>query len=167
MNEVTGIVKKILDEETYGDFVKRTFILETDEKYPQELPIDMTGDKIALVDTLNVGDEVTVGINIRGNENKGRWYCSLRGWKTSVIRPAVASEEEYSYSSGGGKVEKVTLSQLVDLSKGHVLDGGVWVDIGKFKKDMNIGSVPPKSEAPPPPPSDDSGAEDDDENLPF
>ena len=82
--EVIGKVIVIGDTETVGaagTFKKRLIVVETAEQYPQKLPVDFVQDKCSILDKYNVGDEVTIGVNVRGNEYNGKYYVSLNGWK--------------------------------------------------------------------------------------
>lgn len=84
MSEITGKIIKIGETETVGSagtFKKRQLVVETDEQYKQQIPIDFVQDKTSVLDSYVVGDDVKVGINIRGNEYQGRYFCSLNGWK--------------------------------------------------------------------------------------
>ena len=82
--ELQGKIIKIGETETVGSagtFKKRQLVVETDEQYRQQIPIDFVQDKTSVLDSYVVGDDVKVGINIRGNEYQGRYFCSLNGWK--------------------------------------------------------------------------------------
>jgi len=81
--EMTGTVKEIFDEQTFGSgFNKREFVLTNEEdKYPQDISFECLKDKVTLVDPLNKGDKVTVHFDIRGREWKGRYFVNLVAWK--------------------------------------------------------------------------------------
>jgi len=85
---VKGTIRKINQEATFGKMRKKSLILETDEKYPQKLEIDFVNDKISILDNakLDAGEQVEIGINIRGREwtspkNEVKYFTSLTGWK--------------------------------------------------------------------------------------
>ena len=81
--EITGKVVVIGQTESVGQngFTKRLVVVETNEQYPQKLPIDFVKDKTALLDRISVGQEVKVQINLRGSESNGRWFSQIQGWK--------------------------------------------------------------------------------------
>lgn len=82
--EVIGKIIVLNDTEVVGSagtFKKRTLVVETSEQYSQKIPIDFVQDKCDILDKYKVGDDVKVGINIRGNEYNGKYYVSLNGWK--------------------------------------------------------------------------------------
>ena len=81
--EIKGKVFLVGETETVGakDFKKRLLVVETDEQYSQKIPVDFVQDKVNLLDFITTGQEVTVSINIRGNEYNGKYYVNLQGWQ--------------------------------------------------------------------------------------
>lgn len=82
--EVTGKIIHIGETETVGSagtFKKRLVLVETNEQYPQKIPVDFVQDKTALLDAFMIGSDVVVSVNVRGNEYNGKYYVSLNGWK--------------------------------------------------------------------------------------
>lgn len=88
MSEVIGKIIHIGETETVGSagtFKKRLLVVETSEQYSQKIPIDFVQDKCNVLDSFQIGLDVKVDINIRGNEYNGKYYCSLNGWKIDKI----------------------------------------------------------------------------------
>jgi hypothetical protein len=82
MSSVKGIVKVILDLETFDSgFSKRGVVLTTEEKYPQDVKFDFVKDNALVLDKVAVGNEVEISYNIRGNEYNGKYYVNLEGWR--------------------------------------------------------------------------------------
>lgn len=83
MSEVIGKVILVGNTEEVGQngFTKRVIVVETAEQYPQKLAIDFVKDKTSLLDKFKVGDNVSVGVNLRGSEYNGRYFVNLQGWK--------------------------------------------------------------------------------------
>jgi hypothetical protein len=84
MSEVIGKIIHIGETETVGSagtFKKRLLVVETEEQYKQQIPVDFTQDKTNVLDNYSIGESVKVSINIRGNEYNGKWFCSLSGWR--------------------------------------------------------------------------------------
>lgn len=81
--ELTGAVKVLEDTQTFASgFSKREFVIEVpDGKYPQMVKFETVRDKIDLLNTIKIGDEVKVTFDIRGNEYNGRYYVNLNAWK--------------------------------------------------------------------------------------
>ena len=84
--EITGKVVKLKPIETFqSGFQKRTVVVKTAEQYPQELPIDFLKDAVEKLDDISEGDNVKVGVNLRGGkytDKKGEEVntVSLVGW---------------------------------------------------------------------------------------
>lgn len=80
--ELKGKIKVINPTETFGSgFTKREFVITTAEQYPQDVKFEVVKDKCETLDKYQVGQEVTVSFNCRGNEYNGKYYVSLQAWK--------------------------------------------------------------------------------------
>ena len=110
--EATGRIIVIKDTETFSSgFTKREFVIETsDGKCPQTIPMQFVKDSCVKLDSFNVGDEVNVAFDIRGNESKGRYFVNLSAWKidrigapAGVTSPEYGQPEQRSASQGGAK----------------------------------------------------------------
>jgi hypothetical protein len=98
--DLTGKIKLIQDAQTFGSgFTKREMVVVVEDgKYPQEINLEFIQDKVSLLDTVQVGQEVTVTFDIRGREYNGRYFNNLQGWKIqagegAVAAPAAADEK--------------------------------------------------------------------------
>ena len=89
--ELQGTIKKITDTQTFGSgFQKREMVLTTEEQYPQHINIEFLQEKGDLLNTLNVGEKVKVGINIRGREwtspqGEVKYFNSIVGWRVEKL----------------------------------------------------------------------------------
>lgn len=95
MSEVIGSIIHIGNTEVVGSagtFKKRLLVVKTNEQYAQEVPIDFVQDKCDVLDKYAIGQNVKVGINIRGNSHNGKWYCSLNGWR--IDKEDAATQKE-------------------------------------------------------------------------
>ena len=97
--EITGNIKLIQDVESGtskagNEWSKRTIVVTTAEKYPQDLAIDFLGDKISQINNFQVGNPVTVGINLRGKEYNGKYYTSINGWKIAATVGNITNEQQ-------------------------------------------------------------------------
>jgi len=97
--EVTGKIKKIDETKTFGSsgFRKREMVITTDEQYPQMLMIEFVQDKCDLLDTLNVGEDVKISINLRGREwinpeGQAKYFNSIQGWRVEKIQAGAPGE---------------------------------------------------------------------------
>ena len=85
--ELQGKVKVKGETKTFGEkgFRKRDLVITTDEQYPQDILVEFTQDNTDLLDKFNVGNEVKIGINIRGREwtnpqGEVKYFNSIQGW---------------------------------------------------------------------------------------
>ncbi len=85
--EIKGKIKSIDETKEYGSngFTKRDLVLTTDEQYPQNILVEFVQDKCDVLNTYNVGEEVKIGINIKGREwsnkdNQVKYFNSIQGW---------------------------------------------------------------------------------------
>ena len=108
--ELTGKVKLIQDEQTFGSgFKKREMVVIVDDgKYPQEINLEFVQDKIGLLDNLSPGQEVTVTFDIRGREYNGRYYNNLQGWKVA------SADDNDSFNQEPPRAESVDSSDFDD-----------------------------------------------------
>jgi translation initiation factor IF-3 len=85
--EVTGRIKKIFEEQSFASgFRKKEIVVTTAEQYPQDILIEFTQDKIDLLNSFSLGDEVKVSINLRGREwinpeGVAKYFNSVSGWR--------------------------------------------------------------------------------------
>mgnify|MGYP003407794537 FL=1 len=90
--ELQGTVKKITEIQTFASgFQKRELVLLTEEQYPQPINIEFLSDKIDLLDSVSEGENVKVGINIRGREwtspqGEVKYFNSITGWKIDKVK---------------------------------------------------------------------------------
>ena len=60
--------------------IREIWVETTDGKFSEVIPVQFINDKIDLVNNLKVGDEVEIGVNLRGRVWKDRCFLSLNGW---------------------------------------------------------------------------------------
>lgn len=85
--EVVGRIKVIDSTKEVGSagFKKRDVVVTTDEQYPQDIQVQFVQDKCDVLDKYKVGQNVTIGINLRGREwtnPKGEtvYFNTIQGW---------------------------------------------------------------------------------------
>ncbi|MEL7043395.1 MAG: DUF3127 domain-containing protein [Pseudomonadota bacterium] len=85
--ELSGKIKLIQDPKTFDSgFTKREMVVVVEDgRYPQEINLEFVQDKVALLDDLQPGQEVTVSFDIRGREYNGRYFNNLQGWKVDIL----------------------------------------------------------------------------------
>jgi len=96
--DLTGKVKLIQDAQTFSSgFTKREMVVTVEDgKFPQEINLEFLQDKVSLLDSVEVGQEVTVAFDIRGREYNGRYFNNLVGWKIeagAAVAPASGDDK--------------------------------------------------------------------------
>lgn len=71
----------------------QTAVIETHEQYPKKVAFDVLNEKIADF-YLQVGEEVTVSLDINARESNGKWFNSVNAWK--VVREQVPAHGGYN-----------------------------------------------------------------------
>ena len=99
--EVLGKVKLIGEVQTFGSngFRKRELVVTTDEQYPQIIMVEFVQDNCDLLNSYSVGQDVKVGINLRGREwinpqGEAKYFNSLQGWRIELLSEASTLSEE-------------------------------------------------------------------------
>ena len=89
--EVKGKVKVVNDtQEVSASFKKRELVVTTDEQYPQHILIEFAQDKCSLLDNIQINEDVTVHINLRGREwvspqGETKYFNQIQGWKINAV----------------------------------------------------------------------------------
>ena len=96
MFEITGTVKKIFDEQTFGSgFNKREFVLTIESgRFPQDIKFECVKDKVGLVAALKLGEKVKVFFDLRGREWKESYFVNLNAWKLEPAGGATAGADD-------------------------------------------------------------------------
>ena len=96
-----GTILKINETQSIGDkgFTKRSLILQTLDKYPQELNIEFIKDKCDLLNNLAEGEQIAISTNILGRkwtnpEGVDMWFNSLQGWNIELLIKQPEPEQE-------------------------------------------------------------------------
>lgn len=97
--EVQGRIKVIGDTQTFGSngFRKREVVVTTEEQYPQHLSIEFIQDKTDLLNNYQVGQQVKIGINLRGREwvnpqGETKYFNSIQGWRIETVQSEPMNE---------------------------------------------------------------------------
>jgi len=94
--EATGKLHTIFDTKQVSErFSKREFVVEmTDNpKHPQTVLFQLTGERCAQLDSLQVGDQVSIEFSLRGREWRSpsgdiKYFNSLDVWRVEAARAA-------------------------------------------------------------------------------
>jgi len=91
--ETTGAIKLINDIQTFSSgFEKREFVITTDEKYPQDIKLELIKDDVVKTDQFKVGDNVKVSWNLRGNEYNEKFYVNLQAWRIEAVEGSTVND---------------------------------------------------------------------------
>lgn len=98
---ITGKLKVIKETEYVGSsgFQKRDCVVTTSEQYPQDILIQFVQDKCNLLNQYQVGQEVSVDINLRGRcwtnpQGEDVYFNSINGWKISLVTNSNQSQQQ-------------------------------------------------------------------------
>jgi len=91
-NTITGTLKVKGEVINVSEkFKKREFVIaENSGTYVQYISIQLTGDRCSLLDSVEVGQEITVHINLKGREWESptgeiKYFNSIEAWKIDGI----------------------------------------------------------------------------------
>ena len=98
--EVQGSIKVIGEvQEISATFKKRELVVSTDEQYPQTLSIEFIQDKTDLLNKFEIGQNVKVGINLRGREWENpqtkeiKYFNSIQGWRIELLENSNSDDD--------------------------------------------------------------------------
>jgi len=96
--QISGTVKQILNTETIGNppkqLTKKTIIVETPGKYPQNIAIDFLNKNIDILSQIKVGDNVDIKVNARSKEYNGKWYTNIMGWEILQAQASLETADQ-------------------------------------------------------------------------
>lgn len=83
--ELSGKIIQILPEvggnsRNGNSWRKQEYILETGGNYPKKVCLSIWGDKIDQFG-IQVGEQVTLGVDVESREYNGRWYTDIKAYK--------------------------------------------------------------------------------------
>lgn len=99
--EIQGRIKQIFPSQMIGQngFEKRDLVIVTEENYPQTIIIQFTQQRCDLLDSLQVGQNVKVYINIRGREwvnpqGETKYFNTIEGWKIELVQTTNVANQQ-------------------------------------------------------------------------
>jgi hypothetical protein len=98
--EVTGKVKVVgAEQQVSPTFKKRELVVTTDEQYPQSIMIEFVQDKSDLLNTISVGENVKVSINLGGREwvnpqGETKYFNSIKGWRIEKLQSEAPTAQQ-------------------------------------------------------------------------
>ena len=88
--EIQGILIKILPIESGqknagGEWTSQTIILEQEGQFPKPVAINLFGDKINLLNGIQINDKLNVSINLESREYNEKYFTKVNAWKIAKI----------------------------------------------------------------------------------
>lgn len=106
--KISGKVIHVGEIETFGakGFQKRIFVIKTDDKFPQELPFELSGEKLTLINDYDPANEdlIEVEYNLKGRPWNGKWFLSAEAWRITGTPSGK--------KAGGAEVNKVKAAEI-------------------------------------------------------
>ena len=97
--EIIGKIKWIDETKEYGSngFKKRELVITTEEQYPQNILVEFIQDKCEALNSFQIGNNVKIGINLRGREwtnpeGQVKYFNSIQGWRIDLINEEMSEE---------------------------------------------------------------------------
>ena len=94
-NQIKGMIKAIFPTIQVSEkFTKRDVVITTTtDMYPQDILVQFTQDKCAVLDLYKSGDEVDVDYNLRGRQwispqGEAKYFNTIEGWRISLASGA-------------------------------------------------------------------------------
>ena len=88
--EITGKIIAVLppkqgvSQSTGNAWMCQDYVLETQEMYPKKVCFNVFGAEKIQEMNIQLGEMLTVSLEINANEYQGKWFNQVRGWK--VVR---------------------------------------------------------------------------------
>lgn len=93
--ELDGTIKEVMDKMTFqSGFSKREFVVtDDDDRYPQDIKMEMVKENCALLDSFQKGDRVHVTFSLRGNLYQGRYFTNIQAFKIAKLEADGSTSE--------------------------------------------------------------------------
>jgi hypothetical protein len=88
--EIQGTLIKILPIETGakkdgGEWSSQNIIVEQEGQYPKPVAVTLFGDKINLLNGIQLNDKLSVSINLESREYNDKYFTKVNAWKISKL----------------------------------------------------------------------------------
>ncbi|MDR3287149.1 MAG: DUF3127 domain-containing protein [Prevotellaceae bacterium] len=96
--DITGKLIQKLDiqsgESSYGSWKRQDAIIETVEQYPKKICVLFRNDKITELEKLNLGDMLTISVNIESREWNAKWFTSVIAWRVQLADASANTNQQ-------------------------------------------------------------------------
>ena len=106
--EITGKIIAVLppkqgvSQSTGNAWMCQDYVLETQEMYPKKVCFNVFGAEKIQEMNIQLGETLTVSLEINASEYQGKWYNQVRGWK--VARVSVQGQQQAQVPPQGCQV---------------------------------------------------------------
>ena len=89
--EITGKIIAVLppkqgvSQSTGNAWMCQDYVLETQEMYPKKVCFNVFGAEKIQEMNIQLGETLTVSLEINANEYQGKWFNQVRGWKVVKV----------------------------------------------------------------------------------
>ena len=96
--EITGKIIAVLppkqgvSQSTGNAWMCQDYVLETQEMYPKKVCFNVFGAEKIQEMNIQLGEMLTVSLEINANEYQGKWYNQVKGWK--VVRVPAQGQQQ-------------------------------------------------------------------------
>ena len=145
--EIQGRIKEIFPLETIGNngFQKRDLVITTEEQYPNDIIIQFTQGRWALLDSLQKGQLVKVHYNLRGREwvspqGEVKYFNTVEGWKIDLIQM-----QQVSYNPSQGQfvsAQAQTVPPIISQQVPQAQQGEFFNAFGQAPSNQSDDNVP-------------------------
>ena len=84
--ELEGKLIQVLPEQTgegrNGRWKRQEFVIETEDRYPRKILIQLWNDKANMIHDYKEGDKIKAHVNIESREvSSGKWFTNIKAWR--------------------------------------------------------------------------------------
>lgn len=124
MNIKGKLIKKFETQVVSDKFKKREFVLEISEnpQYPEHVKFELIQDKVSLLDSFNLGDQIDVSFNLKGRalvnqQGVKNYFNSLQAWKITAANGMSAQPDPQAqqYQSPAAATVNAAATEADDL----------------------------------------------------
>lgn len=88
--EIQGTLIKILpiesgQKKSGGEWSSQAIIIEQEGQYPKPVAVNLFGDKINLLNGIQLNDKLIVSVNVESSEYNDKYFTKVNAWKISKI----------------------------------------------------------------------------------
>ena len=121
--EITGKIIAVLppkqgvSQSTGNAWMCQDYFLETQEMYPKKVCFNVFGAEKIQEMNIQLGETLTVSLEINANEYQGKWYNQVRGWK--VVRVPVQGQQQPAEQAPWPQAGLTPPAQAPAQTQGH------------------------------------------------